>query len=238
MKKDTVFSEKQIVEGFRFDERVAVVFDDMVDRSVPFYQEIQRMLVEQASVFAVQGTQAYDFGSATGTTLLALDATLPPSVALVGMDNSIAMLQECKVKLADTARAVSLMHANLDEHVVVENASIAMLILTLQFIRPCQRLPLLSSIYQGLIPGGALFLVEKVMAEESELERNYIQHYYAMKRRRGYSETEINQKREALENVLIPYTVNENLQMLHQVGFTKTDIFFKWYNFCGIVAVK
>ena len=49
---------------------------------------------------------------------------------------------------------------------------------------------------------------------------------------------EIAQKREALENVLIPYKLQENRELLLKEGFRYCDIFFKWYNFCGVIAVK
>ncbi|MFM8411113.1 MAG: tRNA (cmo5U34)-methyltransferase, partial [Alphaproteobacteria bacterium] len=44
--------------------------------------------------------------------------------------------------------------------------------------------------------------------------------------------------REALENVLIPYRLDENVKLLRDAGFHEPEIFFKWYNFCGLVAVK
>ena len=87
-------------------------------------------------------------------------------------------------------------------------------------------------------PGGVLILVEKILAEESLFNRNFIKYYYDMKRRQNYSELEISQKREALENVLIPYKSSENILMLRDAGFSHCEVFFKWYNFAGLVAVK
>jgi tRNA (cmo5U34)-methyltransferase len=113
-----------------------------------------------------------------------------------------------------------------------------MMVLTLQFIRPLRRDRLIADIYRGLRPQGCLLLVEKVLGEESLFNRLFIKYYYDMKRRNGYSETEIAQKREALENVLIPYKLLENRELLLRTGFKAVDVFFKWYNFCGIVAVK
>ena len=49
------------------------------------------------------------------------------------------------------------------------------------------------------------------------------------KRRAGYSDLEISQKREALENVLVPYKLLENREMLMRAGFRYCDVFFKWY---------
>jgi tRNA (cmo5U34)-methyltransferase len=113
-----------------------------------------------------------------------------------------------------------------------------MLILTLQFIRPLHREPLVQSIYNGLNDNGCLILVEKVLGEHSTFNRLFIQHYYEMKLRNGYTQLEIAQKREALENVLIPYRLEENKELLRRVGFRHVDVFFKWYNFCGMIALK
>ena len=85
---------------------------------------------------------------------------------------------------------------------------------------------------------GCLLLVEKVLGEHSTFNRLFIKHYYEMKARNGYSELEISQKREALENVLVPYRLEENKELLLNAGFRHVDVFFKWYNFCGMIALK
>jgi tRNA (cmo5U34)-methyltransferase len=87
-------------------------------------------------------------------------------------------------------------------------------------------------------PNGCLILVEKVLGNDSLFNRTFIRLYYEMKKRNGYSETDIAHKREALENVLIPYRVDENFELLGRNGFNQVDMFFKWYNFCGIIGVK
>jgi tRNA (cmo5U34)-methyltransferase len=62
--------------------------------------------------------------------------------------------------------------------------------------------------------------------------------YYQYKKRRGYSELEIANKREALENVLIPLSIGENRDMLLKAGFSRIETFFQWFNFISIVACK
>jgi len=119
-----------------------------------------------------------------------------------------------------------------------ERPGIALLVLTLQFVRPLNRERLVRTICEGLTDKGCLVLVEKVLGENSTFNRLFIEHYYALKRRNGYSDLEIAQKREALENVLIPYRLEENKRLLRHVGFQHVDVFFKWYNFCGIIAIK
>jgi tRNA (cmo5U34)-methyltransferase len=122
--------------------------------------------------------------------------------------------------------------------VEINNASVVVLCLTLQFMRPIYREKLLNDIYKGLNSGGVLILVEKILAEDSLFNRDFIKYYYNYKRRNNYSEMEIAQKREALENVLIPYKLSENITLLRDRGFAHCEVFFKWYNFSGMIAVK
>lgn len=238
--KDEVFREVETVADFTFGEKVASVFDDMLDRSVPFYQEIQRMIAEMATDFAVEGTNIYDLGCSTGNTLLNLDPLVPKGVKFVGVDYSEEMLKRCRQKLAEHGfrHEHELICGDLNHGVCVQNASMVLMVLTLQFVRPLYRDTLIKSILQGLNENGCLILVEKVLGEDSVFNRLFIKYYYDMKKRHGYSEMEISKKREALENVLVPYKLMENREMLLRAGFRYCDVFFKWYNFCGMIALK
>ncbi|KAA3436340.1 carboxy-S-adenosyl-L-methionine synthase CmoA [Rufibacter hautae] len=239
--RDEVFKEDiKEAADFAFSSKVAKVFDDMVSRSVPFYSEMQRMIAELAADHAQENTNVYDLGCSTGTTMMGMDAMMAPDVRFVGVDDSVDMLAKCDAKLKElgVVRPYSLELANLQENVEIGNASVVVLCLTLQFIRPIHRDKLVKKIYDGLVPGGVLILVEKILTEDSMYNRDFIKYYYKYKRRNHYSEMEISQKREALENVLIPYKLSENIMMLREAGFSQCEVFFKWYNFSGLIAIK
>lgn len=239
--KDQVFTRGDTGRvDFKFSEQVVSVFDDMVTRSVPFYVEIQRMMTELARDIVLPDTSVYDLGCSTGTTFMNLDRVLPEGVKFVGLDNSAPMLEQCRANLASAGvtREVDLEYCDLNQGLTLDNASLVVLCLTLQFVRPLRRERLVRSVYEQLPEGGAVLLVEKVLGESSLFNRLFIDHYYAFKRRNDYSEMEIAQKREALENVLIPYKLDENRELLTAVGFRHVEVFFKWYNFSGVVAVK
>jgi tRNA (cmo5U34)-methyltransferase len=238
---DKVFSsELERISDFTFDETVAGVFDDMVSRSVPMYAEIQRMLAELAVAFATEGSNIYDLGCSTGTTLALLHEQLPVKAHLIGLDNSAEMLDQCRTNMAarNLAGTIDLRLADLDHDVEIQNASVVLLVLTLMFVRPLHREKLMRQIHAGMQENGCLLVVEKVLGDGSLFNRLFIERYYAYKRRRGYSELEIAQKREALENVLVPYRLRENHELLRKAGFREVEVFFKWYNFAGFVAVK
>lgn len=241
MQQDEVFKEpKKNVEDFSFNKTVVKVFDNMVTRSVPFYLEMQRMMTEIAKDFATPGSNVYDLGCSTGTTLINLHQVLPPDVKFIGYDNSDEMVAQCieNFKASNVDREYEIRNHDLNTGVKIENASVVVLCLTLQFIRPLYRDKLVQDIYNQMNPNSCLILIEKVLGEDSLFNRLFIKYYYDFKRRNNYNDMEIAQKREALENVLIPYKLMENREMLLGKGFRYCEVFFKWYNFAGLVAVK
>lgn len=241
MTKDTLFSERrEDVRDFDFGKDTAIVFDDMLNRSVPYYSEMQRMIGEIATDYAVEGTRVYDLGCATCNAFFELDRALPKNIKFMGVDFSDEMLDQARGKIAQQGmqREHELSCADLNDDIEITNASVVIMNLTLQFIRPVRRHRIMSNIANGVIPGGCMLVVEKVLSKDSKVNRSFIKYYYDFKQRNGYSEMEIAQKREALENVLIPYRLEENYELFLSSGFSFCDVFFKWYNFCGIIAVK
>jgi len=239
--EDKIFNQPaELIADFKFSQQVVSVFDNMVNRSVPFYGEIQRMMAEMAKDFATENSRIYDLGCSTGATLISIDPLVHHSVKFVGVDESAEMRQKCEenLKKAGISRDYEIIYGDLNRGLKIENSSVVVLCLTLQFVRPLYRNRVVREIYEGLNKNGCLILVEKVLGEDSLLNRMFIKYYYDMKKRNNYSELEIAQKREALENVLIPYKLEENREMLFQCGFNNVEIFFKWYNFAGIIAVK
>jgi tRNA (cmo5U34)-methyltransferase len=241
MKTDQIFRTRlEKPSDFKFNAAVVDVFDDMVVRSVPMYIEFQRMITEIAFDYAKYDTALYDLGCSTGTTLISLNAILDNSIRFVGIDESNEMLDSCYKNLLknEISRPFELVTSDLNKHIIISNASVVVLCLTLQFVRPINRLKLLKSIQEQLNHQGCVIIIEKVLGESAEFNRKFIKYYYDMKKRNNYDDMEIAQKREALENILIPYKLSENTQLLHDAGFQYSEVFFKWHNFAGIVAVK
>lgn len=242
MNEDRVYREKAgRVADFDFDRETAEVFDDMLERSVPFYNETQQMIADFAEIFAQDGTCIYDLGCSTGTTLLGIGKVLAGrDIRLVGVDWSEDMLIKAKEKLETNGLGgrCELIRSDLNRNMSLEPASMVVMNLMLQFIRPLYRDRLIQNIYEALVNKGCLIFVEKVLVSDSLLSRLYIDLHYRFKQRKGYSKLEISRKREALENVLVPYRVTENIELLTRNGFKTVDLFFQWYNFAGFIAVK
>ena len=239
-KKDTLFKKSPAPGKFEFNEPVARVFDDMLERSVPFYKECQQMVVDLALHFAQKDSAIYDLGCSTGTLLRHLVKSIPKTknIKFVGLDNSEAMLKKARGKLKGPLKRCKLVAADLESDFELTDASVVIMNYTLQFIPPRRRAAMLKKIYKGLRPGGGLILIEKVRGESAPLNDLFIEQYHGYKRQRGYSKLEISRKREALEKVLIPLKPGKNSDLLADAGFRQVDVFFKWFNFAGFLAVK
>ena len=234
--KDKVFL-KPIEKKFEFDQAVASVFDDMLSRSVPFYDEVRKLIIDLILAEQEEGKKILDLGFSTAKFLLDLHSKMDARMELKGLDNSPAMLeraeQKCQAFGADIALELAdmLTYDFKQEDIIVANY-------TLQFIRPMQRMELVRKIHDGLKEDGVFIFSEKVVFEDKKLDKQMIDIYYAYKKEQGYSEYEIAQKREALENVLIPFTVEENIHMCKEAGFRQINTIFQWANFVTLVAKK
>jgi len=234
--KDRVF-EKAIEKQFEFDDDVAAVFDDMLERSVPFYSEAMKLSQQVALNALKEGGILYDLGCSTATLLLNIERALQSDATLVGIDNSKAMLSHASKKLAIYNSKIELYEGDILEF-VYNKARVMISNYTLQFIRPLQREKLIAHIADSLEDEGLFIFSEKVVSDDKKLDKELIDIYYEFKKEQGYSTYEIMQKREALENVLIPYTAYENIEMCKSNGFKSCEMIFRWANFATFVARK
>jgi tRNA (cmo5U34)-methyltransferase len=234
--KDKVFT-KPITKKFEFDEAVASVFDDMLHRSVPFYGDVKNLIVAFILQNEADGKRVLDLGSSTASFLLELYAKMGKKMVLRGLDNSEAMLERAEKKCEAFGADIDLELADILSY-NYENEDVITSNYTLQFIRPLERMELVNSLYKGLREDGLFIFSEKVVFKDKTFDRELIEIYHAYKEAHGYSKYEIAQKREALENVLIPFTIEENIEMCKKAGFKEVTTLFQWANFVTFVAKK
>lgn len=238
--KDTLFNIENVEEDFVFNKRVVEVFDDMVDRSIPFYSQVIESSAHLLDRYLKDGDKVYDLGCSTGSTLLKFAQILSSkAIDFYGIDNSAAMLNKAQLKVEAFRKQKNISFHQQDITNFQSNGAGAIILhYTLQFIRPLRRQQFLQQLYNSLRPGGALLLSEKTIIHDRRLNREFIHLYYEFKKAKGYSELEIARKREALENVLIPFSIEENSEMLRSCGFSTVAPFFQWCNFCSLIAIK
>jgi tRNA (cmo5U34)-methyltransferase len=236
--QDEVFLKSTAKGGFRFNKEVADVFDDMISRSVPMYPEITRLCARFAASAALEGTRVYDLGCSTASTLLEVNKYLKgKDVGLVGCDPSKDMLAKAKGKVA-SYKNFTLKQENAQE-AELENASVVIMNFTLQFIPRAERPMILKKIAKALPVGGVFVFSEKIATDLPEnLDGLVLDLYDEYKQFNGYADSEIANKRKALENVLIPDSHAWHQQALAEAGFAGSAIIANWLNFSCMMAWK
>ncbi|MEM9101900.1 MAG: carboxy-S-adenosyl-L-methionine synthase CmoA [Pseudomonadota bacterium] len=223
---------------FEFDRDVVNVFPDMINRSVPGYPTIVNMIGYLAAKYYQPGSHCYDLGCSLGAASLSIWHA-QPSANIIGIDTSPAMIEQCqKLVVAKGAEQSIQLHTQNICDFAYTNASVVVLNFTLQFIPVEQRDALIQRIYNAMLPGSLLIVSEKIRFNDDAINQLNIELHENFKRRNGYTELEISQKRQALEKVLIPETMDDHRQRFEKAGFTKFDAWFQCFNFVSMLACK
>jgi len=228
------------VAAFKFDDSVANVFPDMIQRSVPGYGAMISAIGLLAGRFAQDDSQCYDLGCSLGAATLAMrEGISSAQCRIIAVDNSEAMVSRFKSNLvSDTSKPSVDIQCEDIRDIDIRQASVVVLNFTLQFVPLEDRLPLLRKIYQGMLPGGILILSEKLAFDNPRQQALQSEMHHHFKKMHGYSELEISQKRSALENVLVPESFKDHRDRLLSAGFESAEIWFQYFNFASMIALK
>lgn len=238
--KDTIYRNVDPVSAFVFDDKVADVFTDMINRSVPGYATIIAMIGTLAERYVQDNSCCYDLGCSLGAATLAMRQNIKAQACkIIAVDNSAAMIARCETVLDQDKSPipVELRCADIAD-VDITNASLVILNFTLQFVALAQRGALIRKIFAGMRPGAMLILSEKIHFEDEALNSLFIDLHHRFKEQNGYSKTEISRKRAAIENVLVPETLRAHESRIMDAGFASFAVWFQCFNFASMVAVK
>ncbi len=227
------------IAAFQFDESVVDVFPDMIQRSVPGYSTIISAIGLLAERFSRENSICYDLGCSLGAATLAMRRQInAKNCRIVAVDNSEAMLNRFRQSLQPNSGVPVEVLCRDIRDVEIKNASMVVLNFTLQFIPIADRERLLANIYRGLLPGGILILSEKLAFEDEQQQALQTDMHHLFKKAQGYSELEVSQKRAALENVLISEAFSTHQQRLMKAGFNSVEVWFQYFNFASMIALK
>ena len=238
---DNLFAKSRaLTTGFRFDEQVVKVFPDMITRSVPGYELVIPMTGMLARRYAQPDTNIYDLGCSLGATSLAMSiAVQAAGTKIIAVDNSEAMVSRFKHTLNDNQCRVPVeIHLENMLDTNIENASVVVLNFTLQFLDREQRQVLINRISAGMKPGGVLIVSEKICFENEQQQDDQTKWHHDFKRTQGYSDLEIAQKRNALEDVLRPETEAAHMERFQQAGLRNSQRWFQCFSFVSYIAFK
>lgn len=233
-------SRDEVVQEYpwKFNEEVSEVFSDMLSRSIPDYDNMRDLMFRMAKNFVTPYSNVLDIGCSTGLSAkMLIECKEAEKTDFILIDISEPMLRKCR-ELYKERKNVDVLRWDITEGCPVCRCSVIISCLTLQFVPIEYRQKIISSIYDSLNKGGALFLVEKVIGNSHTIDKVMVDEYYEIKRENAYTEEQISAKRKALAGNLVPLTIKMNESLLEVAGFRMIDTFWRYLNFCGIIAVK
>ena len=241
MAKDRIYASNNVRTGpFEFNEAVARVFPDMLRRSIPGYEATIECIGSLAERYVTPGSNCYDLGCSLGAATLAMRHMIRhEGCRIVAVDNAPAMVERCQGLVdSDDARVPVDVRLSDVMDIAVERASMVVMNYTLQFLPASARQTLIDRIWAGMLPGGVFVLSEKAVDEDPLIESLLVDLHLEHKRRNDYSAMEIARKRTALENVLVPESLETHRARLRQAGFAHVGTWQRQFNFLSIVAIK
>lgn len=241
-KRDKVYENPlDQLADFEFDRHVVSVFEDMINRSVPGYATIVYNLSHFAERFAQNNSNCYDLGCSLGASTLSMRKGLEEKngVSIISVDTSKDMLERAQGYIESDSNNTPVKFKEADiQDIVIENASMVVLNFTLQFIPPENRTALIEKIYAGMNEGGCLIISEKIRFEDTATQETLTEIHHQFKREQGYSELEISQKRDAIENIMKVETSKTHINRLADAGFKNPTQWYQNTAFCSFFCIK
>jgi len=240
MTKDRLFNKKMKPSSFSFNQEVAEVFPDMLERSIPGYRTTIDSIRFLASKYSRKETNCYDLGCSLGASSIALgEGAAHNDCKIIAIDKSSSMTKRFSEIIKREKLNLNIQIFNEDViDAKITNASIVIMNFTLQFIRKQDRQYVLDKIYNGLNDGGLLLLSEKIIEGDEKINNLLIDLHENFKLENLYTKEEIQNKKESIKNVLIEDEISTHQSRLSKSGFTKFGIWLQHFNFASFVAIK
>ena len=229
---------------WRFDSKVAEIFDKHVNQSIPHYDSLQKYISNISEWYLKENSRVYDLGCSTGNTIINIcKNNKGKKIEIIGYDTGKRMINLAKKKINIKKQKknkidVKLICQDINNIKKFKNADLFLLILTFPFFSYEKRKKILKQINKSLNVGGCLIIVDKIRSKNSNFEDILNQMYFDFKLEMKLTEKEIIKKAKSLRSSmhLLNQETTENL--FKECNFKKYEIFFKCFNFVGYFLTK
>lgn len=230
-------------EKWEFDEAVADVFENMLERSIPDYANMRDLTVKLCDSLLLKDKRDFtllDIGCSDGLNVDKFVYKYGSRGKYTLIDCSEAMLNKCRIKFHSYVanNMMRILNMDLRKEFPIGYYDVITSILTILFTPIQYRQTIVQNIYDNLSAGGVFIFVEKVLGNSAKIDNALVDNYYKMKHDNGYSYDQIERKRLSLEGVQVPVTSAWNIDLLKQAGFRQIDTFWRYLNFEGYIAIK
>ena len=230
-----------INKSWAFNKQVSKVFDKHVRQSIPFYEVFQKDIAKYSEWFLKDGATIYDLGCSTGQTIKFIsELNIDTKIKFHAIDNSVSMLKVAKKNLKKIKNKNFSIKFTLGDvnKIKFEKTNLIYSILLMPFLTKKKQIDLLKKSFKSLESGGAFICINKIRSNNSFIQDIFNELYFDFKKNQNLSEKDILKKAKSLRSVMTINTQEEETKTLKKIGFKHVEIFFKYLNFVGIIAIK
>jgi tRNA (cmo5U34)-methyltransferase len=228
--------------GWEFNKKVVEVFDEHVNKNVPNYDLIQKIIVDLSDWLLPDESNLVDVGASTGTTARQISLKHPKrKLSFYLYDIEEEMLNAAREKNSGHLGHHRFLYINSDltEHQPShEEADVSLSIFTLQFIPRHKRGQLLKNLAEKAREStGTLIVAEKLEQETGFWQEVANEATWDYKQDSGIDDETIRSKARSLRGVLVPLKEKELIKLIEENGWKETICVYKFHNW-GIYISK
>jgi len=217
-------------------------FDEHIHKSIRGYDQLRDDIVSLSKYFVVSESNVYDLGCSQGTMIKRIRDTNKQAIdtKYYGIDINPSFSSHWKNQdnlfyIEEDIRGWKNKDSTNQSRT---NSSFMSSMFTMQFIEENDRLKLLDELYnKSLRIGGALVLCEKVFSPDAKFQ-NMMDFMYMDYKSQYFSEKQLLEKEQELRHLAKLQTEEDIINNLKEVGFKNIQIFWRNFNFIGLVAIK
>ncbi|MDC1148788.1 methyltransferase domain-containing protein [Pelagibacteraceae bacterium] len=223
--------------NWNFGKGVPEKFDNHIQKSVPFYNEIHRLIVDISSFFLFNNTNCLDIGCSTGSLFKKMHNNIGyKKIQYIGIDREIEMIKFAKKNNKNSQ--FKFLKKNIYSYNTKIKFSLVTSIFTIQFLNPSLRQNVFNKIYNYLDYGGAFIYFEKIRGNDARFQDILNGLYSDFKKKQKLSPSHILNKSESIRGILEPFTDKANQDFLLRAGFSDIQTIFQFLCFKGYLCIK
>ncbi len=228
----------------RFNATEAQIYDDVIKRRVPLYNEIQTLMVSLLPFSKKEYLRVLDVGCGTGETSVGLLKEFPLS-RVTGIDGSQDMLDVAAAKVKQTTWRIDFICQDIRvvsgqwPGVRGEKEFDAIIsAFSLHYLNEDEKKALLSKCRDALKPGGIFIDAEAVISPSAKVYQLYMEKWKDFQRSNGFSEDEIGAHMLKFVRDVKPLTVERQVCLMREAGFIDVECYFKYLNWAVFGGYK
>ena len=221
-------------------------YDDVIKKRVPLYNEIQTLMVSLLPFSKKEYLRVLDVGCGTGETSVGLLKEFPLS-RVTGIDGSQDMLDEAAAKVKQTTWRIDFICQDMKACIYPlpqgegqgEGGFDAIIsAFSLHYLNEDEKKALLSKCRDALKPGGIFIDAEAVISPSAKVYQLYMEKWKDFQRSNGFSEDEIGAHMLKFVRDVKPLTVERQVCLMSEAGFTDVECYFKYLNWAVFGGYK